>query len=453
MELNQTPAIRQQTVLAPQLYQGLKILQLNAAELKKLVQHELDENPLLEIPDNYSTTAEPDPGFAERDMWRELAGANRNRRCNGERGLSRTDAAELTASPKTLSDHLSIQLELQDMTAAQKKIGMAIIYSLDSDGYLREPLAEIAAVTGGTVEEVDTVLAQVQHFDPPGIAARDLQECLLNQMDQKDAEGLAGRIAQSYLQQIGRGSLAEVARSLSVSIARVERAVELIRSLCPAPGAIFDTSPPSGAVIPDVYIRKTDEGLAVLANREVTPCIKISRIYDSIPGSADADLAAREFIAKKIESARQLIKDIDRRRLTVSSVARAIADAQPEFFSSGPDHIRPMKLDDIAAALDVNPSTVSRAIQGKFMSTPFGIFEFKYFFSCGYSSTAGPELAATAIKRRLGRLIAEEDRRHPLSDQKLADSLREESIKISRRTVAKYREELCIPASSQRKQR
>ena len=441
--------VRQRTVLAPQLYQGLKVLRMGAAELQQLIQSELNENPVLELPEPVDTglTAESQP---YRELWNEYAGANRIHGSNRQGETPHPNPVELTASPTTLAEHLGVQLELQDLAEAENRIGRAIIGSLDDNGYLRDSIASLSETTSEPPGEVEKVLAVIQGFDPPGIAARSLEECLLNQMDPGDAQGLPGRIVRHCLPQLGRGSIGSIVRMLSENRYRVEYAIALIRRLCPSPGSQFDTSPPAGAAIPDVFIRKSGDSWAILTNREITPSLSISRDCERLVEKlADAD--AREYIQAKSERARQLIKDVNQRRLTLTRVARAIANAQEEFFEKGRDSLKPMNLDDIARVLDVNPSTVSRAIQGKYMSTPFGIFEFKFFFSTGYAVASGPDLSATALKERLKKMIAAEDGRRPLSDQKLADALKRESISISRRTVTKYREELGLPASWQRK--
>ncbi len=449
--IKQSPllTVRQRTVLAPQLYQGLKVLRMGAAELQQLIQDELNENPVLELPEpvDPGLTVEPQP---YRELWNEYIGANRVHDSGRQGETPHPNPVELTASPTTLAEHLGVQLELQDLTKAQKRIGRAIIGSLDDNGYLRDTIASLSETTGEPSGEVEKVLAVIQGFDPPGIAARSLEECLLNQMDPDDAQGLPGKIVSHCLPQLGRGSIGRIARMLSEDRYRIEYAISLIRRLSPSPGSQFDTSPPAGAAIPDVFIRKSGDGWAILANREITPSLSISRDCERLVEKlADAD--AREYIKAKSERARQLIRDVNQRRLTLTRVARAIANAQEEFFEKGRDSLKPMNLDDIARVLDVNPSTVSRAIQGKYMSTPFGIFEFKFFFSTGYAVASGPDLSATALKERLKKMIAAEDGRRPLSDQKLADALKRESISISRRTVTKYREELGLPASWQRK--
>ena len=466
--LKTAPAVRQQLVLSPRLYQSLRILRLGAPELQELIQKEIEENPTLEIPE----PSEPESGSApspERELWEDYLAANRSVQGAGRTGSDAAAAAgELAASPVTLADHLTLQLELENLSDKRRRIGLAIIGSLDEDGYLREPLAELAGTINRPLAEIDSVLKVVQRFDPPGVAARNLEECLAIQLEQMAAGETAIRIVHGFLPQVARGAYGEIAKALGVTAAKVRRAVELIRSLCPSPGSLFDTSPPAAAIIPDVYVRLDRGRVRILANREILPSLRLSCLYQQMAAAGKNDSLSKgsnttatgthpdpettRYIKDKLREASRLIHDIDQRRATVTRVARAIAEAQPGFFAKGSKHLRPLGLEEIASRLEVHPSTISRAILGKYMSTPYGVFEFRYFFSAGYQTSGGEGLASSAVKKRLAALIGEEDARRPLSDQKLAALLKEDGIAISRRTVAKYRESLGIPASWERKQ-
>jgi RNA polymerase sigma-54 factor len=458
--LKTAPAVSQQLVLSPRLYQSLRILRLGAHELQEVVQKELDENPTLEIPEpaDYDLEATPSP---ERELWEDYLGAHRGERGGGDD--STAAAVELAASPETLTDHLTLQLDLENLTDKQRRIGLAIIGSLDEDGYLREPVEELAHTVDLSATAIEKVLAVVQRFDPPGVAARNLEECLAIQLEQMDAGATAVRVAREFLPQVARGAVAEIAKSLGVTTGKIKRTIELIRKLTPSPGSLFDTSPPAAPVIPDVFARPDRGRVRILANRGIMPSLRLSRVYQQMAiaakdqaaggiGKAAADPETARYIKEKLQEASRLIRDIDHRRTTVTKVARAIAESQPEFFRKGPGYLRPLGLEEIASRLEVHPSTVSRAILGKYMSTPYGVFEFRYFFSAGYATTGGEGLSATAVKQRLAGLVAQEDTRRPLSDQKLAGLLQENGLSISRRTVAKYREALGIPASWERKQ-
>lgn len=464
MELKPTVEARQQLALSPRLYQSLKVLRLSAADLLSLIQKELNENPTLELPEpsdfDLEAVSAGTGQAAEQELWRDLEAAHRDEYAPARRDPFRAGAParalDLAASPVTLADHLSLQLNLLRLSDRKHRAALAVIGSLDDDGYLREPIAEIAATTNRPAAEIEEALAIVQGFDPPGIAARSLEECLVIQLKQMNAGKLAIEIAEMFLPQVAKGAFTEIARELKVPSARVRRAVELIRGLNPSPGSLFDINPPAAAVIPDVYVNMEEGRVRVLANREILPSLHVSRMYREMAkdaaAAAGADKQTVSYIKSKMREASRLIRDINERRATVTKVAQAIAQAQPEFFRQGPEHLRPLTLDDIAARLEVHPSTISRAILGKYMSTPFGIFEFRFFFSSGYSSREAGGLAATAVKKRLKNIIDEEDRQRPLSDQKLTGLLKKDGIPISRRTVAKYREEMEIPASWERKQ-
>ncbi len=448
MKIKPVLSARQQLKLSPRLYQSLKVLRLDAAGLQELIQREIDENPVLEIPE----PADFDMGRApSRELWRDYLAVQPPSSQGRRPQRAPLNPAELAANPVTLADHLTLQLDLKELPPAKRRLGLALIGSLDSDGYLRDSVSDIARSLSRPVAAVRQVLKVIQEFDPHGVAARNLEECLQIQLRQLGAGRTALKIAEKHLQQVARGATGEIARELGVPPARVEKAVALIRSLNPSPGSIFDASPPAAAVIPDVFVESRQGSVRALANRELLPPLRTSPMYKKMAASS-GEAAIRDYIKLKLKNANQLIRDINRRRATVVKVARAIAEAQPGFFEQGPGCLRPLSLEDIATSLDVHPSTISRAILGKYMSTPFGIFELRYFFSSGYA-TAGGGLAASAIKKQISNMIAGEDSRRPLSDQQLAELLKKDQISISRRTVAKYRQQAAIPPASQRRRR
>lgn len=496
MELRHTLRAQQQLALSPRLYQSLKVLRLSAADLAQLIQKELNENPALDIPEpsDYDLepgAAAPDGGQSvEVELWRDMAAAGRDETAPERRDPFRpgvtAGASDLATTPVTLDDHLTLQLNLQRLPEQLRRDGLAIIGSLDGDGFLRESAEQVAATVNRPEAEIDAALAVIQSFDPPGVGARDLEECLLIQLRQLRATEIPMKIVQEYLPLVARGALKEIAKALSAPLPRVERAVALIRSLNPSPGSLFDVDPPAAMVIPDVFVNMQHGRARVLANREILPSLHVSALYRQIAAKAKTSVSGRTtadgrkkaaatsdgaetdstsvpaadpeavaYIREKILEASRLIRDIDQRRATVTRVARAIADAQPDFFKKGPGCLRPLNLEKIAAVLEVHPSTISRAILGKYMSTPYGIFELRYFLSAGYAAcgAGGKGLAATAVRQRLKKLIEDEDELKPLSDQKLTELLKKDEIPISRRTVAKYREEMGIPPSWDRKQK
>ncbi len=445
MKIKPSLTIRQQQKLSPRLYQSLKILRLDAAGLRELIRREIDENPVLEIPEPADLDIAPAPG---RRLWRDYAAVARTGSRAGVPASGTVIPPELAASPLTLADHLTLQLDLKDLSPAARRLGLAIIGNLDDDGYLREAVRDVARAAGSNTAQAGKVLKLVQEFDPPGVAARSLEECLAIQLRQLGAGKTALRIAEKHLKQVARGASGEIARELGAQKDRVEKAIDLIRSLNPSPGSLFDAGPPAAVVIPDVFVQVSQGRVQVLANRELTPFLKVNLMYKKMAAGGEA--ATRDYIKSRLKNANEFIRDINKRRITMIKVARAIAEAQPGFFEHGPGHLKPLTLEQIADSLYVHPSTVSRAIVGKYMNTPFGVFELRYFFSAGYAA-AGGSLASSAIKKRIAVLIADEDSRRPLSDQRLTDLLKKEEISISRRTVAKYRQQAAIPPASRRR--
>lgn len=447
MELKPQLSARQQQTLSPRLYQSMKILRMSAQDLMELLQKELDENPALEIPEPADYAQ--DAGMAaERRLWEDYS---RTGSGSSHRGGRPANVTELAVSPVTLADHLTLQLDLEDLPPEEHRIGLALIGSLGDSGYLRDSVGCIAGTLRQPVEQVEKVLAVIQGFDPPGIACRGLEECLLLQVRQMKGGKLAERIITDCLPMVARNAYAEIARAVAAPVARVEKAVALIRELNPVPGSLFDASPPAGAIIPDVFTFKDETGIKVLANRETLPSLKLNQTYRELARSGDASPETIEYIKARIKEASRLIRDFQQRRATIDRVAQAIVEEQPDFFDRGPAYLRPLSVEAIARKLDVHPSTISRAVLGKYMNTPYGIFEFRFFLSAGYSAAGGERLAANAVKKRISELIAREDPQKPLSDQKLTGLLEAESINISRRTVAKYREEMGALPSWQRK--
>lgn len=432
------------------MLQGLNVLKLGAQELQELIQEQLVENPAIELPD---PGEDPQAADAERSLWDAYSRGGPATSSNGQQSREMPNPVELAASPESLADHLALQLDLEDLTPSQRRIGAAIIGSLDSEGYLHENASELAEITGSSETEVETVLATIQGFDPPGVAARNLSECLLIQLDEDQAVSLPGRIVSDCLSLLARGAHCEIAAALSADSREVMTATRLIRSLNPSPGAAFDQGPPAATVIPDVFIRISVEGPVVLANRRVMPSLAVSTACRRMLEDPATGAGEKDYIRKRIARASELVDEIEQRRQTLTAVARAIAEMQPDFFESGPAGLRQAGLQEVATLLDVHISTVSRAIKGKYLSTAFGIFEFRYFFPSGCSTDGGGNLAAPAIKDRLGHLIETENNERPLSDQKLARVLGEDGIRISRRTVTKYREDMGLPSSYGRRKR
>ncbi len=292
----------------------------------------------------------------------------------------------------------------------------------------------------------------VQGLDPPGVAARDLSECLRLQLAYLGVtDPKAIELVTDYLDELARRRYDVLARRLKVDQEAVRDYAELVRSLSPRPGALFRTSGATSYVVPDIVVRELDGRLVVMSNEEVVPTLRISPLYRRLLAAGQADEKTKDYVKGKLKSAVELIKSIDRRKDTLTRIAKLIVVYQQDFFMHGPRALRPLTRASIAQALEMHPSTVSRALAGKYIQTPYGTFEFKYFFSGGYQSISGEDVSATSVKKHIRDLIEAEPAGRPHSDQKLAELLHSQGFEISRRTVAKYRDELRIEPSYRRK--
>jgi len=427
-----------------------------------MVEAELNENPVLEIEEFGPAEGEEQPeakeeeGPQEEIEWEEFADhlgvADMPAGPVQPRDEETTDAASLVAQPQTLTDHLVFQLHLQEFSPLEEKIGEAIIGSLDDDGYLKRDLQELARAYNTDLEQVEKVLAIVQGFDPPGVAARDLSECLRLQLNYLGVtEPKVHELVTDYLDELARKRYDVLGRKLKVDQEVVRDYADVVRSLSPRPGALFRTTDATSYVVPDVIVRELDGRLVVMGNEEVVPTLRISPLYRRLLSAGQADEKTQDYVKGKLKSAVELIKSIDRRKDTLTRIAKLIVVYQQDFFMHGPRSLKPLTRASVAQALDMHPSTVSRALAGKYIQTPYGTFEFKYFFSGGYQSVSGEDVSATSVKRHIRDLIEEEPAGRPHSDQKLAELLHSQGFEISRRTVAKYRDELRIEPSYRRK--
>jgi RNA polymerase sigma-54 factor len=316
-------------------------------------------------------------------------------------------------------------------------------------------LEEIAAIADVDLAVAEHALHIVQQLDPPGVGARSLAEALSIQLDYLGLdEPLLVKIAESYLDDIAASHLRKVARALKIDETEVRRLVELLRQLNPRPAGAFSPGPSPGYIVPDVVVRKFDDEWVIIPNSDAVPTLRVSSRYRTmLRGGSTADAETVRYLKDHIRSAEAFIRNVDRRKGTVSRIAEIILEVQREFFEDGKGPLRPLRLEDVAVEIGVHLSTVSRGVTGKYMATPYGMFELKHFFSGGYRTTTGMDVAATSVKVRLRDILLAEDAAHPLSDQRLADLLIEEGIPVARRTVAKYREELGIEPSWARKRR
>ena len=484
MALEQKLSLRlsQRLVMTPALQQAIKLLQMSTLELCAEVATELQENPALEESQDGETPEEAAPvaeaasseGPGVESPAEEAAAEApdaldevdleymlQNYYDSGG-GLPRGSLETLEdgpswenslTRPEDLASHLSAQLDLSSSDAELLEAGRAIIGNLDSGGYLRASLEEIAAMGDWPPAVVGRALELVQGLDPAGVGARDLRECLLLQLRQRGLEhSPAASIVRDHLDLLQGRRYAELGTRLGLDPAAVRPHLDLLRTLNPRPGERFGAAP-AATVIPDVLVARSGDGYQVLLNDDGAPRLRVSRYCRALlRAGSGASREDREFVRDKLNAAVRLIKSIEERQRTIYRVAVSIVAQQRDFLDHGIGRIRPLVLRDVAADVGVHESTVSRVVNNKYMHTPHGVFEMRYFFHSGLTNDFGEDVSSLTIKDKIRRLIEAEDPRHPLSDSVLASQLKQEAqIPIARRTVAKYREELRIPASTLRR--
>jgi RNA polymerase sigma-54 factor len=464
----------QKLILTPSLQQAIKLLPMSTLELADLLNQEMVENPLLEeVPTEELQPAEQqqqqekpaDQQPADKgDAWDDadyeyffgdyLDDGYRSRTPSEVKELPPIENTLSTAA--SLSDHLLWQLSLQTDDDRLKEIGRAIIGNLDDDGYLVASVEEIAAMGEWPVADVERALQHVQTFDPIGVAARDLQECLWLQIRLLGLEGTpTEKIVTEHLRLLQNHQVPEIARKLGITLEDLKEHVEIIRNLDPKPGSRYNPSQ-SQYVIPDVYVVKVEDQYVAALNEEGLPQLRISPVYRRLldktgAGGGEQNDETRAYVKDKFRSALWLIKSVDQRQNTIHKVATSIINFQREFLDQGIEYLRPLVLRDVANDIGMHESTVSRVVNNKYMHTPQGVFELKYFFHSGISSSYGESVSSVTIKQRIRKIIENEDPRKPLSDSKIVSILQKEGLMLARRTIAKYREELKIPTSNQRK--
>jgi RNA polymerase sigma-54 factor len=470
----------QQLTMTPQLQQAIKLLQLPVLELQAQVMEALETNVMLEqeeddsidltsleqaAPAGESETADADAGEAPEsdepspddvivemeDPWAESSTPSGDgaRADDDDRGSEFTDERG-----RDLHQHLVWQLEISPLDPRQLWIGEAIVDALNDDGYLTESTADIARDLSSdlpvTEADVEAMLAFVQTLDPAGVGARSLGECLSLQLAQLDAatpgRDLALAIVRDHLQAVADKNLAAMRRALGCDEDDLQVALALVRGCHPRPGSAFEGAQPE-FIVPDVFIRRTDQGWSVELNASSLPRLKVNQGYAGLV-SRSADYAS---LRAQLQEARWLIRSLEIRNETLLKVARSIVQRQSAFLERGDEAMQPMILRDVAEAVSMHESTISRVTTGKYMHTPRGIFEFRYFFSSHVSGTDGEDVSSVAIRARIRKLIADEVPHKPLSDAQLATLLADEGVKVARRTVAKYREALGLASSSERR--
>ena len=477
LELRQHLKLTQQLVLTPQLQQAIKLLQLNRLELEQVIRQEAETNPVLDEDYNDHQTVSleslisPDTQDTGFDLASESPlGPEAVRDFDWESYFEDTGSSYPTfafeeketvnfekrlSKPENLTSHLLWQLYLSDFDERERKIGEYIIGNLNGQGYLSLPVDEIAKDLGEPLEKVEYILRKIQFFDPVGVAARDLKECLLIQIEHLNLSGtLVEKIIQNHLRDLEFGHYENIAQACKVSLEEVEAAIEIIKGLEPLPARNFSDEEPA-YIEPDVYVFKEGNEWVVRLNEEGLPRLKISPYYRRLLKDPSVPLTTKQFIQKKLRSAIWLIKSIEQRQRTLLKVAQSIMRFQRDFLERGVTGLKPLVLRDVALDVRLHESTVSRVTTGKYIDTPHGIFELKFFFSTGYTKTDGDQVSTETVKEYIKQIIAEENPGKPYSDQKVANILKEKyNIKVARRTVAKYRDQLGIlPASRRRRKR
>jgi RNA polymerase sigma-54 factor len=493
MEMRQELKLSQQLVMTPQLQQAIRLLQLSRMELADLVHEEMLENPILddELDLDNERSRERDEVGSDVEQLHQLEGAgSTEQQLEGSvvDGVAQTeikgdatavseidwenyldnysmgppmpafrgDGEEMPSleqtltKPPSLHDHLAWQLKMTNLPPDRLEVGMEILGNIDADGYIKDPpISELAADLGVDPVMCEEVLEKIQSFDPTGIGARSLAECMLIQaVACGQDDDLVVKMIKSHLGNLEKKNYQAIARDLKQPLEEIYEAAKVIMEFDPRPGRQYSSDDPH-YVTPDVYIHKVGDKYFVVPNDDGLPKLKISGFYKNAMGNS---AASKDYVQDKLRSAQWLIRSIQQRQRTIIKVAESILKFQREFFDKGIAHLKPLILRDVAEDIGMHESTVSRVTTSKYVHTPQGIFELKFFFNSGISRTNGEDLASQAVKSKIKELVTAEDVKRPHSDQKIVELLKKGGIDIARRTVAKYREQLGILSSSKRKQ-
>ncbi len=474
--MKQSMNLSQTLRMTPQLQQAIKLLQLSRMELETAVRKELEENPVLE------ENAE-NPGDGEGDSNTEVSGKDANSLQEGAEAAAQQDPQKqdefdwesyldtqykptqssgsgneeimnyenMISTTATLFDHLMWQIRNSGFNDEEQNLAGILVSYVDDDGYIKVPLEQVAEDEGVSKEDLESVLPFVQEFDPPGIGARDLQECLLIQAKhmQEDTKDFVILIT-NHLKDLEKKNYEGIAKTMGRDLEEIIDMTKIIYSMDPKPGRQF-LSNDTQYVSPDVYVYKVGDEYMVSLNEDGMPRLRISNFYKNVLQGKSSNSTTHEYIQEKLRAAVWLIKSIHQRQRTIYKVTESIVKHQRDFFEKGPGFIKPMILRDIANDIGMHESTVSRVTTAKYVHTPRGIFELKYFFNSGINTDDGDALASESVKLKIKSLVAVEDPKIPLSDQKIVDLLKKDGIQIARRTVAKYRDVLKILPSSKRK--
>ncbi len=471
--LSQTQQQRLQMVLAPQLRQSLEFLQVPLLELRTLVQQELEKNPMLEErpmeaePLEVETPsvepkeeAEAVKDFGEEyevlaqidDDWKEYFRESSSRSgVSAEEDERRKHFLDSISQPESLQEHLLHQLGLSELKDQESHIGELLIGHINEDGYLAVTLEDIAFAQQVDIELVQRVHAVIRDFDPIGVGSFDLIDCLLYQIERDGKKGTPVEdMVREHLEELAGHKYALIARSLRISLGEVQQIAHYIATLDPRPGRRFSLDT-AAIVVPEVVVQKINGEYVIILNNEQLPHLRISKQYRTLMEAAGTDPDVKGYIMEKIKSGAFLIKSIHQRQQTIRNIATEIVKVQESFMEEGVKGLKPLTMSQVAEIVGIHETTVSRAVSGKYMQTPQGVYEMKYFFTPGYQTSSGETVSNKSIKDRIDQLIGDEEPSAPLSDQAIANALKSEGVNVARRTVAKYREELRILPSHMRK--
>ncbi|MDD4779811.1 MAG: RNA polymerase factor sigma-54 [Tissierellia bacterium] len=467
-ELNLTQT--QKLIMTPELRQAIQVLQFNNVELTEFINKQLEVNPFLDTMDKTSEKSSSEEQSMEignndksefsseseidwKDVLEKYDDISYKTYGNAANPDDKQTFESYTSKKMSLKDHLIIQLGMSVKTQKEKRIGEFIIESLDRKGYLGCSIQDISLLLNEDVIEIERVLKLIQTFDPVGVGARNLSECLMIQLKEK---GIQDKnvfiVVEKYLEDVATNKIQKIAKELRITTKRVQNIFDLIKMLEPKParGFVVD-SDNIRYIVPDVTVEKIGDEYIIIVNDSNVPMLTISDYYKNMVNNLD-DKEANKFLTDKLNSSMWLIKSIEQRKMTLYKVVESILKFQRKFFDEGNSALKPLVLKDVAEDIGVHESTVSRATNGKYVQTPKGIFELKYFFASGLGNDIdGETVSSTSVKNQIQELIDNENNQKPLSDQKIADILAEKGVNISRRTVAKYRDEMKIPSSSMRR--
>lgn len=464
---------RQIQTLAPQLRQSLEFLQVPILELRTLIQRELQQNPLLEEKPPDAATVEIEPGAAEVDDAKELnfkeefeilsrideewyryfTQQHEYLPYDATRDKKRNFFLESRIQEESLQDHLHQQLLLAGLSEADRRIGELIIGSINDDGYLVQELEELAASSGADPAHLRDLLAVIQDFDPVGVGSRTLKDCLLLQLERLgQGHSLAAAIVTDHLEHLGQKHYKEIAQALKTTLVAVHQAAKVIATLEPKPGRAYTTEAAT-YILPDVMVQKAEGPYRVILNDADLPRLRINRQYRNFLQDPSKGEDVKMYVRERIRSGIFLIKSIYQRQQTLYKVASEIVRVQTEFLDAGIAHLKPLTMSEVAQRVGLHETTVCRCIANKYMQTPLGVFEMKYFFTPGLKTENGQTVSNKTVQDMIAALVSEEDPDKPLSDQELVEQLKAKGIQIARRTVAKYRVVLKIAPSHLRKSR